>query len=162
MKIELYCDGGARGNPGPGAYGCVVQAKSLPAQPGKKLKVKSHELSGFLGHTTNNQAEYQAVIHALQWIRDNMSGLSGQVSDVIVNLDSQLIVEQLNGNYKIKNQGLAPLYWQVRDLIVELGGRVMFCYIPRSQNKHADRLVNKVLDNRAATESSRNNTERIQ
>lgn len=127
--IDVYCDGGSRGNPGQGAYGCLIG---------------DVELSGYLGHTTNNKAEYQAVIHALEWIRDNIRERSGSI---IVNLDSQLVVEQLNGNYKVKNQGLAPLYWQVRDLIVELEGRVMFKYVPRSQNKKADRLVNKVLDN---------------
>lgn len=134
-NIEVFCDGGARGNPGPAAYGCVIG---------------NVEISGYLGHATNNQAEYQAVIHALEWIKNNFKGPAlwqgGQIPNVKFYLDSQLIVEQLNGRYRVKNEGLAPLYWQARDLIVELGGRVVFQHIPRLQNKKADALVNKILD----------------
>ncbi len=61
-------------------------------------------------------------------------------------LDSQLVVEQLNQRYKLKNEGLKPLFWEIRDLILKLGGRVSFKYIPREQNKEADRLVNQALD----------------
>lgn len=142
--VEVFCDGGARGNPGPAAWGCVIKFPISPPPGAGNLQFpKPVELSGYLGHATNNQAEYQAVINALTWIQSNFKS---KILNLKFNLDSQLVVEQLNGNYRIKNEGLAPMYWQVKDLIVELGGSVVFTYIPRLQNKKADALVNRELD----------------
>lgn len=133
----IYCDGGARGNPGPAGYGFVIYDKN------KKELAKG---SKYLGETTNNQAEYQGVIAALKSIKYHVSSIKDKDIEVEVFLDSQLIVEQMNGRYKIKNQGLKPLFWQIRDLIMVLGGRVSFQYIPREQNKEADKLVNLAID----------------
>lgn len=151
MKITIFCDGGARGNPGPAAVGVVV--KILPVTS-NWLPVT---ISKYIGEATNNQAEYRAVIEALKWVQRNIAGsnqlapipgMGEKVKDLEIEcfLDSELVVEQLNQRYKIKNEGLKPLFWQVRDLVMALGGRVSFKYIPRGQNKEADKLVNKAID----------------
>jgi ribonuclease HI len=132
IKITIFSDGGARGNPGPAGIGAVI-----------KLQDKTYKIANFIGEATNNQAEYQAVIVALSWIKENVKDESLEIECF---LDSELIVEQLNQRYKLKNEGLKPLFWQVRDLIMQLGGKVTFKYIPREQNKTADYLVNKAID----------------
>ena len=144
--MVIFTDGGARGNPGPAGIGFVV----------KMLPVTSNQLpvtiSKFIGTATNNQAEYRAVIEALKWVKENihLNHTSEVLQSVEIEcfLDSELIVEQLNQRYKLKNEGLKPLFWETRDLVMQLGGKVTFKYIPRQKNKEADRLVNKVLDNR--------------
>lgn len=132
QTITIFSDGGSRGNPGPASIGVVID-----------IDGKIQELSEYIGEGTNNMAEYTAVIHGLEWVSANI-----QDSDIFIDffLDSQLVVEQLNGNYKMKNEGLKPLFWQIRELIIKLGGKVTFSYIPRAQNAEADRLVNKALD----------------
>ncbi len=134
MKIKIFSDGGARGNPGPAGIGAIISNE----QENKKI-------SQYIGEATNNQAEYKAVIAALSWIKENIEADQTEIECL---LDSELIVEQLNQRYKIKNEGLKPLFWQVRDLVVALGGNVTFKYIPREKNKEADRLVNKAIDSR--------------
>ena len=148
-KILIYSDGGARGNPGPGGIGVVIK---YPAEVGSR---KSEVISKSIGIATNNQAEYRAVIEALRYIHSNPSKTEpGSVSnrlgglEIECFLDSELIVEQLNQRYKIKNEGLKPLFWEIRDLVMALGGKVTFKYIPREQNKEADKLVNDALDKR--------------
>jgi len=138
VTLEIYSDGGSRGNPGPAAIGVVI--RQVDVEVGKSSDLK--EISEYIGETTNNQAEYQAVIHALEWVQENIK----EEAEMHFQLDSQLVVEQLNGNYKLKNEGLKPLFGQIRDLIMALGGRVTFQYVPRAQNHHADSLVNKALD----------------
>mgnify|MGYP001112116330 CR=1 FL=1 len=130
-KIFLYCDGGARGNPGPAAIGVAIynEKNNLLAKFGKQI-----------GSTTNNKAEYQAVIAGLEKAKEFEN------CKIEVYLDSQLVVNQLIGKYKIKEQDLKSLFWQVRDKIFALGGKVTFKYIPRRRNKAADLLVNKALD----------------
>ena len=132
-KIFVYTDGGARGNPGPAGLGIVFYDSE------NKIVGK---ISRYLGERTNNQAEYLGVIEALRYLIKNK-----KIYDTIFcYLDSELIVQQLNGKYKIKNEGLKPLYWQVRDLVMSLGGKIQFVYIPRLKNKQADQLVNKAID----------------
>jgi len=131
MKIIIYSDGGARGNPGPAGIGCVIQTDNVK------------EISRYIGEATNNQAEYQAVIEALKWVQENIQESDKEIEFY---LDSELVVEQLNQRYKLKNEGLKPLFWQIRELVMRLGGRVTFAYIPREQNKEADRLVNQAID----------------
>lgn len=130
--IIVHTDGGSRGNPGPAGIGVVIE-----------FDANTEEISACIGIATNNQAEYQAVIHGLTWVKENIK------DDMTVEclLDSQLVVEQLKGNYKMKNEGLKPLFWQIRELIIDLGGKVTFTHIPREENAEADRLVNKALDN---------------
>lgn len=136
MRYTIYTDGGARGNPGPAGIGAVIYS-----QDGKVLK----RIALYIGKTTNNQAEYKAVIAALEY----MVKLSdGQIVNPSIQmyLDSKLIVEQMNGRFKIKNEGLKPLFWQIRDLIMKLGGAVTFSFVPREKNTEADTLVNEAID----------------
>ncbi len=132
MKITIFSDGGARGNPGPAGVGVVINAVE-----------KKHEISKYIGEATNNQAEYQAVIEALYWVKENFKNDNIEIECF---LDSELIVEQLNQRYKLKNEGLKPLFWQVRDLVMNLGGRVTFKYVSRESNQKADKLVNIAID----------------
>lgn len=135
-KIQIYTDGGARGNPGPAGIGIII----------KGIGEKAIEISESIGETTNNQAEYKAIIRALEEIRQLAEKYAIIDKEINCFLDSQLIVEQVNGNYKIKNEGLKPLYSRTRELVIELGGRVSFQYIPRTENTRADYLVNHALD----------------
>jgi ribonuclease HI len=130
--LEIYSDGGSRGNPGPAAIGVVILEN-------KEAKA---ELSEYIGEATNNTAEYTAVIRALKWVKSNIQ----DDVEVAFYLDSLLVVEQLNQRYKLKNEGLKPLFWQIRGLIMDLGGKITFKHIPREKNKEADRLVNEALD----------------
>lgn len=128
----LFSDGGSRGNPGPAAYGFVIYD---PA--GEVLAEKSE----YIGVTTNNQAEYQGIVAALEGVKDlNISG------PLTCKLDSQLVVRQINGIYKMKNADLKPWLDKVRGLVAELPYKTTFVDVPREQNKHADRLVNVALD----------------
>ncbi|HWO07471.1 MAG TPA: ribonuclease HI family protein [Candidatus Paceibacterota bacterium] len=129
--VIVYTDGGARGNPGPAGAGIVI------IDGGKRIELKQ-----FLGkRQTNNWAEYEAVIIALGLLLE--IGLLGR--DVEFRLDSQLVVEQLKGNWKIKEPALKEQAAKVRGLLDEFG-IVTFTYVPREENKEADRLVNEALD----------------
>lgn len=136
MKYTIYTDGGARGNPGPAGSGAVIYSND-----GKVLK----RIALYIGETTNNQAEYKAVVAALEYM---VTLLSDKIANPTIQmfLDSKLIVEQMNGRFKIKNEGLKPLYWQIRDLIMKLGGAVTFSFVPREKNTEADTLVNEAID----------------
>ena len=151
MKILINTDGGARGNPGPAGIGIVI--KSLPVTS-NQLPVT---ISKFIGTATNNQAEYRAVVEALTWVKDQYRPNhfkptyevgAGEPEDLEIEcfLDSELIVEQLNQRYKLKNEGLRPLFWKVRELAIALGGNITFKYIPREKNHQADKLVNQAID----------------
>lgn len=133
----VHTDGGARGNPGPAGSGAVVERQT---SHGLELVA---EVAEYLGETTNNVAEYTAVIRALERVLEHAGELPVTVE---VFLDSELIAEQMAGRYKVKNEGLKPLYARVRELIVELGGVVQFQHVPREQNTEADRLVNHAID----------------
>ena len=143
-KIVIFCDGGARGNPGPAAVGYIIQNAKCKSQ-NDNTKCKIFESGKYIEEATNNQAEYKAVIEALKWLTDNRSQFTEDL-EIECFLDSQLIVEQLNQRYKLKNEGLKPLFWQVRELVVQLGGKVSFKFIPREKNTEADKLVNKAID----------------
>lgn len=132
--LIIHTDGGARGNPGPGACAFVIEN-------GGKTIFKS---SRFLGKTTNNVAEYQGVISALDWLSENDGNLAEK--DATFFLDSELIVRQLNGVYKVKDPKLQDLFFQIKSLITKTKIRVTFKNIPREKNKVADFLVNKSLD----------------
>ena len=135
-KIEIYCDGGARGNPGPAAAGFVVFTES------KKL---IHSEGSFLGKATNNIAEYQAVIIALIWLKSFIK-TRPFIKKCTFYLDSSLVVNQLKGNYKVMNEQLRGKYATVEDLRNSLTQQFEFVYIPREQNHLADQQVNLVLD----------------
>lgn len=135
MQLSVFCDGGARGNPGPAAIGFVVKGDS-----GRILKKRGK----FIGRATNNVAEYQAVIKALTWLKSNIQPLT---SNIKFFLDSRLVVNQLNGLFKIKDNKLRQLIVKVRQLEQEVGGNVSYHLIERSKNQEADQLVNETLDN---------------
>lgn len=129
----IEADGGSRGNPGPAGYGAVVK----DAADGQVLA----EAAEAIGVTTNNVAEYRGLIAGLQAVLD----LGGDGSAVAVRMDSKLVVEQMAGRWKIKNEGLRPLAAQAGSLVRRL--RVTeWTWIPRERNKHADRLANEAMD----------------
>ncbi len=128
--ITAYFDGGARQNPGPAGYGVFIVDDQ-----GTVLA----ELHGSLGIATNNIAEYRGLIAALQWAVDN------NLSAITIKGDSLLIIEQMRGNYKVKNEGLKPLHMQARMLMMQIGN-VQFAHVPREQNQDADRLSNVGMD----------------
>lgn len=132
MSVVVYTDGGARGNPGPAAAGVVIQ------KDGETIAT----IGQFLGKTlTNNWAEYQALIIALQ----KLTALGLTDETVEVRMDSELIVKQMRGEYRVKHADLKTLYLQVQELLDGLG-TVRFVHIRREQNKEADALVNEALD----------------
>ncbi|PYR56779.1 MAG: ribonuclease H [Acidobacteria bacterium] len=128
--IIAYIDGGARGNPGPAGYGVRIEA------PGGALL---DEIHGALGVATNNVAEYNGLLAALRW------ALAHGERDVHVRADSELLVKQMRGEYKVKHPGLQPLYLQARGLVDRIG-HVTFEHVRREQNKDADRLSNLGMD----------------
>ena len=137
--MRIHTDGGARGNPGPAA--CAFVATD---DRGHLI----HQQGFYLGVATNNQAEYQAVIAALKWLNEQMHKWP---NEQIVNfyLDSQLVVNQLNGNFKVKDICLKTKFLEIRNYLDQLGQLEIrnFEYVPRSQNAAADLLVNQTLDN---------------
>jgi len=136
-KIVIYTDGGSRGNPGPAAIGVVIYDER-----GKVLK----EYSEYLGETTNNEAEYQAVIFALKKIKAIYGRKKIKDLEIEIKSDSELLINQLNGEYKILESNIQLLFIKVWNLKIDFG-RVEFGLIPREKNKEADRLVNKELNN---------------
>ena len=129
-KLTIFTDGGARGNPGPAGIGAVLYND-------KKEKVA--EVSKFLGVKTNNQAEYTALIEALKKAREL------QAQELEIFLDSELVVKQLNGLYKVKNKDLAPLFLEVYNLSLNFS-KITFIHVYRENNKEADRLANEAMD----------------
>jgi ribonuclease HI len=129
-KVIIYTDGAARGNPGPAAIGAT-----LKDEKGNLIT----QISRRIGRTTNNQAEYQAIIAALE------KAISLSAKHVELHSDSELVVKQINGRYRVKNVSLRPLYQKIVQLIGSLEGFTI-AYIPRQQNAEADALANKALD----------------
>lgn len=136
MKYILYTDGGSRGNPGPAALGVVICNEA-----GEALK----KYGEALGETTNNEAEYQALIFGLKKIKQVFGKEEMKKSALEVRMDSELIVNQLNHEYKIEEPNLQKLFLQVWNLMLDFG-EMSFKAIPREENKEADRLVNQALD----------------
>lgn len=132
MKLTIHTDGGARGNPGPSAVGVVIESPSSTLV----------EFGQYLGEGTNNQAEYKAVIAALTWIKTNLK----QVTSLDFYLDSQLVVSQLTGKFKVKHPEMARLKYIIDMGLNELKVPNFFHYIPREKNSRADALVNQTLD----------------
>jgi ribonuclease HI len=131
LELKLFTDGGSRGNPGPSATGFVI----------KDMNNNIIEGSGFyLGITTNNQAEYQAVLQGLKESHRFKARI------VHVYMDSLLVVNQMNGIFKIKNRDLWPIHQAIKDEISKFE-KVNFTHVPREMNKLADAEVNKILDN---------------
>lgn len=136
QSVIVYTDGGARGNPGPSGIGIHITDGE-----GKTLK----EFSKFIGHQTNNFAEYEAVRIALEGLK-KMYGTKTKTLSVAVRLDSELIQKQLTGKYQIKEETLWPQYIAIHNLLVSSFPQITFTHIPRSQNSVADRLANEAMD----------------
>jgi ribonuclease HI len=129
-EIVIYSDGAARGNPGPAGAGAVLQDS--------KGKVKS-EVCRYLGEMTNNQAEYHALLLAL-----NEAKKLG-ATRLRIYADSELVVRQINGDYRVKNQGLKPLFQEIMNRLRGVGVYTIE-YLPREKNKRADKLANLAID----------------
>lgn len=136
--ITIFTDGGARGNPGPAGSGAVV--KDLDG-----MNVAS--ISAYLGHQTNNWAEYEALILALRATIDVFG--TPVPHSVVVKMDSELIVRQMTGQYKVKNPGLKMQHMKVRELIVMSFPDISFKHIRREENSEADQLANDAMDRSA-------------
>lgn len=133
--VIVYTDGGARGNPGSAAIGVYITN-------GEDRELFA--LGKAIGTTTNNVAEYRAVIEALDWLTDHKELIEKQ--DVEFFMDSELVCRQINGVYRVKNIALQELLLQVRQKERATGSRIRYSHIPREQNKKADALLNKALD----------------
>jgi ribonuclease HI len=130
-NVTIYTDGGARSNPGPAGAGAVAY------QGDEKL----FELKKYLGERTNNWAEYEALILALT--EATKRGLVGR--ELEIRMDSELIVRQMTGQYKVKDKNLKVQHANVRALLADFPG-TRFVHVPREENKEADRLVNEAID----------------
>ncbi len=136
----INTDGGSRGNPGPAAISAVFFDEK------EKIIYSS---KSYIGFATNNEAEYRAIIYALKillnsnWFKNNNNIDTGRV---ICRLDSQLVVEQINGNYKIKEDHIKRLTAEIKKLTDRIKLNISFVHIPREENKIADKLVNQALD----------------
>ncbi len=132
-KITVHTDGGSRGNPGPAAIGVVLGGK---------------EYGEYIGHATNNQAEYQAVIFALKKLKQILGKKRAKETEVDMKIDSELVVKQLNGRYKILEKELQPLFLDIWNSRLDFKN-VFFEHVRREENRTADSLVNKILDREA-------------
>ena len=129
MELTIYTDGASRNNPGEAGAGVLILRGNNPVG----------RLARYLGRTTNNIAEYSAAIMGLEY------AVQAGASRVTLLADSELLVKQLNGEYKVKNAGLKPLHAKAKELIAKIGS-VAVQYIPREKNKEADALANKAID----------------
>jgi ribonuclease HI len=131
-KLIIFTDGGARGNPGPSGCGAVLKNEENETIA---------EISRYIGQATNNQAEYQAVIFALEKAADL------KAEELVFYLDSELLVKQINGQYKVKNQELQKLFIKVFNKKAVFK-KTSFFHISREKNKEADKLANLAMDNK--------------
>ncbi len=129
-RLFLFIDGAARGNPGPAGIGVVIKGEDE-----KKVK----ELYKYIGEATNNTAEYSALIYGLQ------EALMLRADEVVINLDSELVAEQINGAYRVKNESLKALFEQALHMLGSFK-RFEVKRIEREKNKDADRLANKAIN----------------
>ena len=135
-KLIIYTDGGSRGNPGPAAMGVVFanEKGEVTKRYGKTL-----------GSKTNNEAEYEAVLFALQKARSLFGKEKIRGMDVEVRMDSELICRQLNNEYKIEEERLWPYFMKIWNIRLDFG-KLAFTHVPREHNREADRMVNQALD----------------
>lgn len=134
QKITVNTDGGAIGNPGPSGIGVVIRGGG-----------KEKKYSEFIGNGTNNEAEYKALVFALKKTKLLFGRKNVKNTEVECFLDSELIVRQLNGKYKIKEKDLQSLFLEVWNLKIDFKN-VNFIHVPREQNKEADELVGQAID----------------
>jgi ribonuclease HI len=137
LALTINIDGAARGNPGPAAFGYVI------SHNGEAVL----EENGLLGETTNNVAEYTALIQALTKAKEL------KASEVLVRSDSELLVKQMNGQYRVKHANLVPLHRKASQLVDQFKS-VRFSHVRREENREADRLCNEALDGRGGSRLS--------
>ena len=136
QKLIVYTDGGSRGNPGPAALGVVITDEK-----GRAIK----EYGEKLGVKTNNEAEYMAVISALKKLKALFGKEKTKKMEIVFRMDSEFVMKQLNGEYKIEEERLFPLFIAVWNLKFDFS-KITFSHVPREKNREADRLVNEALD----------------
>ena len=137
MPFTLYADGGARGNPGPAGSGAVVFDTA-----GKRVV----EVSDYIGETTNNVAEYEAVLRGLAKLKETYADGFFDHTPVIVRMDSELVIKQLRAEYKVKHPNLVPRHLALKNLIARHFPRITFEHVRREFNKDADELANQAMD----------------
>jgi ribonuclease HI len=134
-KIVMYTDGGSRNNPGPAAIGVYIE--TLDKKYGECIGIK-----------TNNEAEYSALIFGLKKIKSLIGKTKAQSAEIECRLDSELVVKQLNHEYKLKEKHIQDFFLEIWNLMLDFKS-VEFYHIPREKNKIADKLVNEALDQEA-------------
>lgn len=137
LNLKVYTDGGARGNPGPAAVGIVIEGLGSVKKYGE-----------YIGEKTNNEAEYRAVITALKKLKQLIGSDKSDQAKINFFVDSELLVKQLNGEYKVKEKSLQNLFVEIWNLKLDFK-EVTFTHILREKNKEADKLVNEALDQEA-------------
>ena len=137
MQFILYADGGARGNPGPAGSGAVVFDAA-----GKRVV----EVADYIGVATNNIAEYEAVLRGLKKLREEYPADYFSSAELVIRMDSKLVIEQLKGGYKVKHPNLVPRYLEVKNEIARHFPKVTFEHVRREFNKDADALANLAMD----------------
>jgi ribonuclease HI len=135
-KMIIYTDGGSRGNPGPAAIGVLFADERGGV---------SKSYSKTIGEKTNNEAEYEAVLFALQKARALFGKKRIKAMEVEFRLDSELVERQLNAGYKVEEERLWPLFMKIWNARIDFG-RLVFRHVGRNENREADRLVNEALD----------------
>ena len=135
-SLIMQFDGGSRGNPGPAGIGVTIGDES-----GRRL----YELGEFIGHCTNNVAEYTALLRGLR------AAIAMGATSLVVRADSELVVRQLNGIYRVKSPDLKPLYAQAVDLMAQIK-QVKVTHVYRESNSRADALANAAMDRKAKLE----------
>jgi ribonuclease HI len=135
-KITIHTDGGARNNPGPAGIGVVIENEE-----GKMIG----EISKFIGNQTNNFAEYEALIQGLLMVQEMFAGKTDTM-EVSVMMDSELVVKQCQGLYKVKEPTLKVQFERVLAIRSEFFPHLIFTHVRREQNAHADKLVNAAVD----------------
>lgn len=131
MKFIIYTDGGARFNPGPAGIGVYITDEN-----GKKIEGRYK----YLGIATNNQAEYQGALFGIR------RGIELGATQIELRMDSNLVIEQLSGNFKIKNPELKIIFMEIQNILSLWGGKIWFTHVRREYNKEADRLSNVAMD----------------
>lgn len=139
-KIIIHTDGGARGNPGPAAIGVIIEG----LEGGKKA------YGEYLGETTNNEAEYRALIFALKKVKQLLGSEKIQQYEIECFADSELMVKQLTGEYKVKEKGIQGFFMEIWNLKLDLGVPIAFKHVERALNSGADEIVNRTLDQEAS------------
>lgn len=147
-QITIHTDGGSRGNPGPAAIGVVIEGlihHGHHPHQGDGAHGNVKEYGEYIGITTNNDAEYQAVIFALKKLKQLVGSANAGKTHLVFYLDSELLVKQFNHEYKVKEENIQKLFLEVHNLRLDFG-KVEFKHVLREKNSDADRLVNQALD----------------